>query len=427
MALGLALMPISCLCSSSGLLLMKSASDLHPTLPPYRSPRWLAGFFLLGVCATSVDIVVLGILPLSVVAPFAGLNIVFTLLISATGCLTEQAERFTWADARSTGLVLLGVTLVSAFGPHNSAVPTVDGLITSFSRQRFACFAGVALGTALTWLCVCDRGRGGELKRQLLAPLLCTDGEGGGGGATGLSAFAAACMATLSQLMLKLVSTALRGLPGALGALGLGLAGLSVTAPLHLHLLNRTLEGGAVAVAVPLYQSMLIIISSAAGGLLFNEFERLDTTQCAVYTLGLLIATAGLAVLSSHAPIDDDDDSYEAGDELGELPMAGAPGEAADEDSSWESRDSNSELLRHESWQPPPYVAGQRSRRRTMTRRDSAIFTVGLGFGHAIRDFQTRTRGRRRAVSQPAAIREFAMQNTLRSQRMMHRSASCCT
>jgi len=209
MAVGLALMPLSCLCSSSGLLLMKSAADLHPAMPPYRSPRWLAGFFLLGVCATSVDIIVLGILPLSVVAPFAGLNIVFTLLLSATGWLTEHAESFTYADARSTGLVLLGVTLVSAFGPHNSSVPTVDGLITSFSSQRFVCFAALALGTALTWLFVCDRGHKGDLRRQLVAPLLCTDAdaEGGGGATTGLSAFAAACCATLSQLMLKLVST----------------------------------------------------------------------------------------------------------------------------------------------------------------------------------------------------------------------------
>ena len=70
-AIGLAIMPLGCLSCAAGLLLMKSATDMHPTLPPWRSPRWLLGFLLLGVLATVVDVIVLGMLPLSVVAPFA--------------------------------------------------------------------------------------------------------------------------------------------------------------------------------------------------------------------------------------------------------------------------------------------------------------------------------------------------------------------
>lgn len=60
---------------------MKASSDLQPDIPPWRSWRWLLGFFLLGVCATAIDVVVLGMLPLSVVAPFAGLTIVMSLVL----------------------------------------------------------------------------------------------------------------------------------------------------------------------------------------------------------------------------------------------------------------------------------------------------------------------------------------------------------
>ena len=41
----------------------------------------------------------------------------------------------------------------------------------------------------------------------------------------------------------------------------------------HRHLTrSMTLGGSAVSLAVPLYQSLLIVMSTAAGGILFNEF-----------------------------------------------------------------------------------------------------------------------------------------------------------
>ena len=69
----LSLIPAGCLASALGLLLMKSSAEFHAHLPAWRSWRWLLGFLFLGVVATAVDVTVLGVLPLSVVAPFAGL------------------------------------------------------------------------------------------------------------------------------------------------------------------------------------------------------------------------------------------------------------------------------------------------------------------------------------------------------------------
>ena len=112
-ASALLLVPLGCCCSAAGLLLMKSSTEYHPSLPPWRSWRWLCGFFCLGILATTVEVIALGTLPLSVVAPFAGLTIVFSLLLAATGSVTRP-ERLRRADAVSVALVLAGVTGATA-------------------------------------------------------------------------------------------------------------------------------------------------------------------------------------------------------------------------------------------------------------------------------------------------------------------------
>ena len=64
------------------------SSTLFARQTPQR--RWLIGFCFLGILTTVVDVYVLGILPLSLVAPFAGLTIVFTLLIASSGARARR-------------------------------------------------------------------------------------------------------------------------------------------------------------------------------------------------------------------------------------------------------------------------------------------------------------------------------------------------
>ena len=167
-ASGMLLIPVGCLCSATGLLLMKGAADDRPDLPPWRNPRWLFGFALLGVLATAVEVLVLGVLPLSVVAPFAGLTIVFSLLIASSGLLAVPAERLSRADAACIALVLLGVTLVSAFGPHDSGAVTLPVLLAAYTRARFAGFVAVGVGGAALVLCPC----GAALAASALLPVI---------------------------------------------------------------------------------------------------------------------------------------------------------------------------------------------------------------------------------------------------------------
>ena len=78
------LLPLGCLSSATGLLLMKSSAEYEAGMPIYFAWRWLLGFACMSIICSAVDVTVLSQLPLSMVAPFAGLTIVFSLLIAST-------------------------------------------------------------------------------------------------------------------------------------------------------------------------------------------------------------------------------------------------------------------------------------------------------------------------------------------------------
>ena len=408
---GIALIPFGCFSSSLGLLLMKSAAEEESDRPLVLSPRWLLGFVMLGIVATAVDVIVLGILPLSVVAPFAGLTIVFSLLLARTGWLCAK-EMLSWADVKSIGLVLAGVTLVSAFGPRDEGgPPSLATLVVAMQNPRLAVFACAALGSAAARL-------------QLM--------RGSQSGVWGpvMSAFAAAGCGTLSQLSLKLVSTSGASLPGSLPTLVLAIVGLAIVAPLHLRLLNLTLSSSAVALGVPLYQSLLICCTTAAGGVLFGEFDAMPAGLLATYAAGVATATAGLALLSRGAAAatavatedDDDDDGEEAAKEAAEggYVRRTSPSTAATElmAAKLAAEDTDADSAALMGLPPLPPAAGLAPLGRA--RRDSRLSTLGFGLGYAVleaRDAQyhraaagaSRDTGRSRAVShQPVSMQHEA-------------------
>ena len=71
--LGLIFVVGGCLSSACGFLLMKRSGQVESELPLWLRWRWMLGFLCLGVLQTVCDAASLSLLPLSVVAPFAGL------------------------------------------------------------------------------------------------------------------------------------------------------------------------------------------------------------------------------------------------------------------------------------------------------------------------------------------------------------------
>lgn len=355
---------------------MKSASDDGHGLC---SARWLLGFSLLGIVATTVDVIVLGMVPLSVVAPFAGLTIVFSVLLASSGLVISPAERLSRSDTGCILMVLVGVTLVSAFGPHTDRTPALEELVSALSRPQFFLFVIVAAVASAINLCPLNLG-GSAACPTWAVPVL--------------SAFAAASCGCLSQLMLKLVSTAIGELHRSHGeaggpALCFAIAGLLISAPLHLNLLNKTLAGAACTVSVPCYQFLMMFCTTAAGGLLFDEFASQPWPNVGAYAIGVIVAAAGLGVLAQDASANSDSTAVElaAVDEGDDKGVTSLPEEAlgsldqALSDISDAEGGSCTSIENDDPEGPPRYVHTTR-RRGLRSRRPS--FLLGLPGEHAV-------------------------------------------
>jgi len=279
--LGLATIVMGCLSSACGFLLMKRSGQVEAQLPCLRRWRWMLGFLCLAVVQTVCDAMSLSLLPLSVVAPFAGLTIVFSCLLAASGCCGE-AEAIGTTDLIGGAATLVGIGAVSTFAPHEAKEVTLAEASSSLIEPAFAVpFVFLVLGVGC---CL-----GARLLGRTVHVMLCAGG--------------AATCAALSQLALKLVSLAVReaveGGEGGMPPLALiALAGLGVTAPSQLTLLNAALGAAKASVAVPLYQGATVSLTTLSGGLAFHEFGGLEPLQGVGYTLGLVVATAGLLVLA---------------------------------------------------------------------------------------------------------------------------------
>ena len=317
--IGIALLIASSVFGSAGLLLIKDASE--KTTVRERRERWLYGFVCLAVVSTVLNVIVYGMLALTVIAPFAGLNIVVTLLLASTGilCTKQELLREEWL---ATAIIMAGLGASSAFGPDDSTEVSAEGRVRRhdagaatlaavapdldlqeelelrMSDPTFFIVAAVSLCTVAAWLAL-----------SLVPSLDRCRPAAGSLLATALSAYSAAVCGALGTVFLKIVSEALRA-----NAQGASLAiwatvpmvvatvGLVACAPLSMYLLDTTLASGDVASAVPLYQTSLVLLTSAAGGVFFREFAAMGPPQAIGYTCGIALCLLGLGVLGhAHA------------------------------------------------------------------------------------------------------------------------------
>ena len=314
--LGVPLIVGGCFSSSLGLLLMKRSGEVEVGRPFFLAWRWLCGFLCLAVVQTACDAMSLSYLPLAVVAPFAGLTIVFSLSLAASGCCGE-AEQLSRADLLGAVCVLIGVTGVSLAAPHDGAEPSLDEASTALISTNFAVPAAIVLLSAAG--CVCAPVTG------VHAPVM-------------LLAFGAAACGAMSQLALKVVSLSVKESvlasggayflwPRPLAFVGMG--ALAFSAPSQLILLSSALAARATLV-VPLYQASLVSLTTLAGGTAFKEFASMSGLASVCYGSSMLVATLGIVTLSRGGS--GDEGAFEAEDETSAtgtqepLPMPLPPG-----------------------------------------------------------------------------------------------------
>ena len=130
----------------------------------------------------------LSLIPLSLAAPFSGLTIIFSLLLAATGVLTER-ELLSPTEVGCTVLVLCGVSMVALFGLRLGEAPP-DVVLERFESAEFAIFAAALTVPVLLWA------------PAVALPSLstCRDAVDACIFGTPLSAFSAAACGALSQV-----------------------------------------------------------------------------------------------------------------------------------------------------------------------------------------------------------------------------------
>lgn len=303
LSLGLTLVVCGCASSALGLALMKRSNDVeHGAILPrfWLRWRWWCGFIFLVVNATVLDLIAYGLVPLALIAPFAGLTMIFALAIAASGCIHKR-EALGLRHGLGAVLVVSGVTVASTFGPHVAGdVSSMSEILALFGNTAFVAFAVGTLFTVGVYLAVLHAS---ALRQYRPSPT--------SHATTIFSAYSSAVCGALSQLFMKVVSLALHETattgPAALIASGglpaviVALAGLLSTAPLQLYLLNGTLASSPVSYAVPVYQALLVLLTTAAGGLFFGEFQRTTLGSDCAYAGGGVLAIAGLVVLGAAA------------------------------------------------------------------------------------------------------------------------------
>ena len=310
--IGLALVICGCASSAIGLALMKKSSETESHLPLWRRVRWIGGFVFLVVNATVLDLIAYGMVPLALIAPFAGLTMVFSLALAASG-LIHSRERLTVKHALGAMLVISGVTLASTFGPHVSTnVDSMAAILGYFESTGFIAFSSLTLVTVGIYLAVLHVKSLSRWKPSPTSKLT-----------TVYSAYTASVCGALSQLFMKVVSLAIHDATsvgaGAVlkePAVFVALAGLVTCAPLQLYLLNSTLASSPVSYAVPVYQALLVMLTTAAGGIFFLEFEKTSVSGDLAYGFGGAAAIVGLMILGKAAS-----DSNADNDEHAESPL----------------------------------------------------------------------------------------------------------
>lgn len=242
LALGLSLQVISCTCCAIGLAFMKLSSELDGDRVMCLRWRWWLGFAFLAVLATTVEGYVLTLVPLTIVAPFAGLTILLSMLIAATGCISARVA-LTTADGWGGALTIVGVGLVSFFGPSGAQAEeslSFAAVLRALADPQFLLFISATLVSVGAWLCIVLAPPLRRIRALADAANL----------STAFSAYAAAVCGALSQTFLKCVSVGI-SYSLTLPSLGASLrevwllpqmwsvfAGLAVCAPLQLYLID---------------------------------------------------------------------------------------------------------------------------------------------------------------------------------------------
>lgn len=245
---------------ATSMLLMKRAAIREASAHFLQRRTFQFAFAIFLTNTVVLDAVIYALAPLTIVAPITALGVVFVNLGVAAGCFVDR-ERLTPRGIAANALIVIGVAVASACGPHSNTTPTLDQMYENAISPRFLAYAGPGIVLAVS--CICCLLLKLLPRRSNLKVVWC--------------AVSAAVFGSLSVLSFKGVATLVRlTLEGddqlhSVGAWLLLLAAV-ICAPANVTLMNLTFEESDATYGMPLYQALLILATITSGGLFYDEF-----------------------------------------------------------------------------------------------------------------------------------------------------------
>lgn len=142
----------SLVCSTGatfGTIMQKIAQRHQLSLPPsQRAPvcfsliiswRWMLGLFLLVIMPVPFDLVSYSLAPQSLIAPLAGVTLIFTVIVGP--CML--GETISRRELLVCGVICIGVTLTTVFGPKDEPEIDMELLIYLWSRTNMIAMEAV--------------------------------------------------------------------------------------------------------------------------------------------------------------------------------------------------------------------------------------------------------------------------------------------
>jgi len=295
--LGLGLMVVGTIASALGMLCLKRAhGPAFAHVPWYRNSWFWLGVLLFVVTAAGLDVVVFAIVPLSLIAPFAGLTIVVSFCFATIGCCGVR-ETPTKTSIVAVAFITAGVTICSVFGPHDNGELDPADLCQLFDTNPtlFAlCISGGFLffifSLTTTFYADSVRATLHSWSGALLLALL------------------AALFAGLTQLQFKALSSALlegiqvlfdpTHIPHQMytntGQFVLQILTVLSSAIAQIGFLNYAISAAPVAYSVPAYQAGLLIATLVLSGWVLGEYDSLSFFNNMMFWLGSSVVASGM-------------------------------------------------------------------------------------------------------------------------------------
>jgi len=298
-AVGISAAIIGALSASFGLMLIKSGNALEVHLPWYKRRRWLMGFVLQAAVSSVTNVVAFSTCPLSLISPLYGLTLAFSALWASLGIFEGVHEMTSYAEMFTIGIIFMGVTLSSIFGPYSVGNGNLDHLGNYLCTPQFICLWLVLTTLTAGWTLVSALPSCRHVYDKMDSSL-----------STTISALAAAASAALSLCCLKVAAMLVpygidRGyLPGTNGWVWLCIAGIAVYACTHLYLLNELLSRGRTMFAVPIFSSCTLLLTMTCSAVLFGDFYKMSFTPMAGFLCGAALVILGALLLHLLGAVD---------------------------------------------------------------------------------------------------------------------------